>query len=148
MENMILQSGLRLINKYNSVTKKPRYYGTDTLLYPSEIHVIDAIGTDGKSTTTRLAEQLGITKGGISQIVSKLSEKEMIFKTAGDGINEVLLSLSEKGRIAYEGHIKLHQGLNKRINAIIAKIDAGTKDEIKSILDVLDEELSRMEATE
>ena len=56
--------------------------------------------------------------------------------------------MSEKGRIAYEGHIKLHQGLNKRINDIIAKIDAGTKDEIKSILDVLDEELSRMEATE
>ncbi|MBP5415794.1 MAG: winged helix-turn-helix transcriptional regulator [Lachnospiraceae bacterium] len=148
MENVILQSGLRLINKYNSIAKKPRYYETDTLLYPSEIHVIDAIGAEGNNTTTRLAERLGITKGGVSQIVSKLFEKDMIIKTAGDGINEVQLSLSEKGRKAYEGHIKLHQSMNKRLNTMITKMDAKTKDEIKSILDVLDEELSRMEATE
>lgn len=148
MDNMILQSGLRLINKHNSITKKPRYYGTDTLLYPSEIHVIDAIGPDGNNTTTGLAQQLGITKGGVSQIVAKLSEKDMILKADGAGINEVWLSLSEKGKKAYKGHMELHRSLKERLNKMIDKMDAKTKKEIKSILDALDEELSKMEAAE
>ena len=72
MENEILQVGMRLINKYNNLNKKAHYYGVDVLLYPSEIHVIDAIGDNNDVTTTKLSMNLGITKGGISQTVSKL----------------------------------------------------------------------------
>lgn len=148
MDNAILQGGLRLINRYNDIAKKPRHYGTDTLLYPSEIHVIDVIGLDGNNTTTKLADQLGITKGGVSQIVAKLFEKDMIVKSSGGGINEVYLSLSEKGKIAFEGHIELHRNLNARINDIILNVDDRTKDEIRRLLNAIDDELMAMGKTE
>lgn len=137
-----LQSGLRLINKYNVVTKKPRYYGTDVLMYPSEIHVIDAIGSINNVTATILASRLGITKGGVSQCVAKLCGKGLINKSAGSGINEVYLHLTEKGKTAYEGHKKLHEHMNDRITAMTAGMDDNAKEEIRKLLAALEEELS------
>lgn len=142
MDSFLMQAGLRVINKFNDVTKKPGYYGTDVLMYPSEIHVIDAIGSSDNATVTGLAVQLGITKGGISQSVAKLYEKDLITKSAGNGINEVYLHLTEKGQTAYEGHKKLHKHMNDRIDGMIANMDDGTKEEIRKLLAALEEELS------
>ena len=142
MDNLLLQAGLRLINRYNAVTKMPRYYGTDVLMYPAEIHVIDAIGNNKNVTATGLAGQLGITKGGISQSVAKLYEKELISKSAGTGKNEIYLHLTDKGRTAYEGHKRLHMHMNDRINGMIADMDDNTKEEIRKLMAALEEELS------
>lgn len=144
MDSLLLQSGLRVINKYNEVTKKPRYYGTDVLMYPSEIHIIDAIGNGKDVTATSLAAQLGITKGGVSQSVAKLYGKELISKSAGSGINEVFLHLTPKGMTAYEGHKNLHKHMNDRIENMIANMDDGTKEEIQNLMAALEEELSLM----
>ena len=144
MDSLLLQSGLRVINKYNEVTKKPRYYGTDVLMYPSEIHIIDAIGNGKDVTATSLAAQLGITKGGVSQSVAKLYGKELISKSAGNGINEVFLHLTPKGMTAYEGHKNLHKHMNDRIENMIANMDDGTKEEIQNLMAALEEELSLM----
>lgn len=142
MDNYLLQAVLRVINKYNDVAKRPGYYGTDVLMYPSEIHVIDAIGSSKNATATSLAGQLGITKGGISQCVAKLYGKDLIYKSAGTGINEIYLHLTEKGMAAYEGHKKLHKHMNDRIEDMIADMNNDTKEEILKLMDALEEELS------
>ena len=119
MNNILLQEGLRLINRYNNFDKKARSYGTEELLYPSEIHVIDAIGMQSEMTTTKLAKTLGITKGGISQITAKLIKKGLIKKSKGSGLNEIFLSLTDKGKTAYEGHCRLHEDLLKRLDNLL-----------------------------
>ncbi len=145
MENEILQIGMRLINKYNSLNKKAHYYGVDVLLYPSEIHVIDAIGENNDITTTKLSMNLGITKGGISQTVSKLYEKGLIDKSEGSGINEVYISLTEKGLVAYEEHKKLHSVMSNRLSTLFEEIDDKSRDNILGLMHIIDEELTRME---
>ena len=145
MDNQILQNGMRIINHYNSFANKARNYGTDTTLFPSEIHLIDAIGIDGNMTTTRLSQILGITKGGISQTVTKLMKKGMVTKSEGDGVNEVYLSLSEKGKIAYHGHRKLHERLIKRLNKLTASMDEKTMTAIDEVIHAIDDELARLE---
>ena len=52
MNTSIIQKSLRLINRYNNLTKKARHYGTPFLLYPSEIHTIEVIGSQNNITTT------------------------------------------------------------------------------------------------
>ena len=145
MNNELLQAGMRIINHYNYFANKARNYGTDETLYPSEVHLIDAIGLDGNMTTTGLAETLGITKGGISQTTAKLMKKGMISKSEGDGINEVYISLTEKGKTAYKGHKKLHENLIKKMNVLTNKMDEKTKAAIEEIINVIDDELTRLE---
>jgi DNA-binding MarR family transcriptional regulator len=145
MENQMLQAGIRIINRYNSFANKARNYGTDVTLYPSEIHLIDAIGLDGNMTTTKLASTLGITKGGISQTVCKLMNKGLVTKSEGDGINEVYISLSDKGRTAYLGHKKLHEALLIKMNELTDQMSDETQKAICDMIRMIDDELSRLE---
>ncbi len=148
MDNQLLQMGLKLINRYNSIEKKARYYGTDVMLYPSEIHIIEAIGISGKMTTTKLSDLLGITKGGISQTCTKLLKKGLICKTDGEGLNEIYISLTDKGKTAYYGHQRLHEPMIKKMNELSDNIDETTMNIIKTILMTINDELSRLEVEE
>jgi DNA-binding MarR family transcriptional regulator len=145
MDNELLQTGLRIINRYNSISNQARTYGTDVLLHPAEIHLIDAIGLEGNVTTTMLANKLGITKGGISQTTAKLMKKGLIEKSEGDGINEVYLSLTALGKKAYRGHKKLHEPLNKKMLEISESMDLKTKRKLEEMFAVIEDELSRLE---
>lgn len=148
MNNEFLQECLKIVNKYNNLDKKVRSYGTDELLYPSEIHVIDAIGMSKDMTTTKLAAKLGITKGGISQITSKLIKKNLISKKDGDGLNEVYLILTDKGITAYQAHIKLHEPMVNKVNSLFDNLDESSKKAILDLIGELNLELNRLEESE
>ncbi len=148
MNNEFLQECLKIVNKYNNLDKKVRSYGTDELLYPSEIHVIDAIGMSKDMTTTKLAAKLGITKGGISQITSKLIKKNLISKKDGDGLNEVYLILTDKGITAYQAHIKLHEPMVNKLNSLFDNLDESSKKAILDLIGELNLELNRLEESE
>ena len=145
MENILLQEGLKLINRYNDIDKKARSYGTEELLFPSEIHVIDAIGMQSDMTTTKLAKTLGITKGGISQITAKLIKKGLISRSKGTGVNEVFLTLTDKGQTAYHGHRKMHENLTNKLNSILNETNEPVKETILKIISVINSELENME---
>jgi DNA-binding MarR family transcriptional regulator len=100
----------KFFNVMDRMKKKPRDYGCGELLYPSEIHLIDMIAKNPDSNITELADRHGVTKGLISQMTSKLEKKRFIKKFQYvDNKKEVYYNLTEKGRIAYEGHIKFHE---------------------------------------
>ncbi len=61
----------RMNNKIMLLEKKPRDYGSGTLLYPSEIHCIASIAENSDAHMSRIAEILGVTRGAIMQLVLK-----------------------------------------------------------------------------
>ena len=146
MDNILLQEGLKLINRYNDIDKKARTYGTEELLFPSEIHVIDAIGLQSDMTTTKLAKSLGITKGGISQITAKLIKKDLITKSKGSGVNEIFLTLTDKGKTAHDCHRRMHENLIKNLNGLLDEMNEPVKETILKIISMIDSELDAMEA--
>ena len=148
MNNDILAQGLKLINRYNSISKKPHRYGTDTVLYPSEIHVIDAVGSGECVTTTLLANQLGITKGGISQTTSKLSDKGLIEKQCSRVTNEVFIILTEKGKIAFETHKKIHGKMYSEIDSITKTLSPEARNDVFKLIEAINTELTRLEESE
>ena len=105
----MMESFNRIINKFISIEKKPRDFGTGALLYPSEIHNIEIIGRNPGINVTNLARKLGVTKGAVSQIVYKLERKNLVEKFR-DSSNEkeVMLKLKKKGEIAFNGHEDFH----------------------------------------
>lgn len=145
MNTNIIQKSLRLINRYNSLSKKARHYGTPFLLYPSEIHLIDVIGSQNEITTTKIAELLGITKGAVSQITAKLLDKGLITKTEQAGSNAVFISLTESGQIAFKEHRKFHEIMLSEINRITDSFSEETLSAIQVLIDTVENELQRLE---
>ena len=136
------ESAYRLINKYNQKTKVAKTYGTEDLLYSAEVHMIEIIGSYETITTTKLAKTLGITKGAVSQITYKLLKKNLIVKVPStEKNNEVLISLTDKGRIVYSYHQNMHSKMMERIDSIICDLSDEGKTALLQIVQVIDESL-------
>ena len=145
MELNIFEETYKLINSYNRKTAKPKQYGTDDLLYPAEVHILDVIGNHENATVTELAEMFGITKGAVSQTISKLTQKQLVEKTPSESEKNVVhISLSEKGRAVYEYHRNMHSEVKKKIDGIIGSLSPEGLSAFKEIISIFDDMLENM----
>jgi DNA-binding MarR family transcriptional regulator len=116
--------------------KKPKNFGTDGLLYQSEIHFIDAIGKDKTVMALELARKLNITKGAVTQVSKKLLEKGYIKKLRKDGNKkEIYFELTEKGIVAYDNHLEFHGDINNKIIEYLKKLN---KDQLEAIIGLVE----------
>ena len=100
---------LRIINKFKILEKIPIDHGTGDLLYASEVNTLEIIGKYSGLNMTQLAEKRGVTKGAVSQIVSKLFKKQLVTKNQAPGNDkELSLQLTKAGEIAFGNHEKFH----------------------------------------
>lgn len=103
------QTWIRIANKMEALEKSPRDFGTGDLLNRSETDTIRMIGMHEKINITGLAEYLGVSKSAISQMINKLSKKNLVEKYRDPENNkEIFLGLTPRGRIAYLGHEQFH----------------------------------------
>ncbi len=99
IKNQIIQ----VINKIIFSEKKKVMKFKGISLYPSEIHLLLVITDDIDTNATKIARQLGLTKGAVSQTLSRLEKKGIIYKTKDPyNKNELTLSLTDVGKEAYE----------------------------------------------
>jgi len=118
----------------------PRHYGTDELLTPSEIHLVERIGDQDQSlSVTDLARLVGVTKGAISQTLKKLARKQIVRKDSDPhNSSRTLVSLTAKGKAAFYAHMHWHE-----------TVDGGFKEFFMNLsqdqVDFLIETLSRLE---
>lgn len=127
----------RIMNKYNKSEKKPKDYGINEVLYRSEIHTIEAIGKNNKINVTQLAAYLGITKGAVSQMIDKLTKKDLVSKnTISETENEVALELTRKGWLVFNGHEEYHKEFYGEISKHLSKL---SEESIQEVLDILNE---------
>ncbi|MDD3142332.1 MAG: MarR family transcriptional regulator [Lachnospiraceae bacterium] len=132
----------RIINKYNNKSKRPKYYGTEHLLYLSEVHMIEVIGEHRCLTATQIAQLQGITKGAVSQTTNKLSKKGLIKKEVSPiGNNEISISLTDSGKIVYDNHLKYHKDLITAVSSLVNELPNESLNILKQILSIIDEEL-------
>jgi DNA-binding MarR family transcriptional regulator len=94
---------LKILHLYSVIGRKPKDYGTGDLLYLTEIHTITVVARNREINMTRLAEEMGVTKGAISQTIRKLVSKNYILKSNSINRKEFNLTLSEKGNIVLKG---------------------------------------------
>jgi len=128
--------------KITSNNKKPKSFGTDKLLYQSEIHFIDAVGTEDAVNASQLSEKLGVSNGAITQVADKLSEKGLIKKYKKDtNRKEVYFRLTEQGKVAYENHKNFHRSLREKITAYLEGLSPKQIEGILGLLSVSDENL-------
>jgi DNA-binding MarR family transcriptional regulator len=145
-KNKISYSLLTVIYKFSENDKQTRYYGTDTLLFSSEIHMIRAIKEEEGIHITGLANKLGVTKGAVSQIVNKLNKKGFIKKET-DLYNQskLIIKLTPKGEIADANHVKLHKKFDTLINDILKDASNEEIAFLKNFLNKVEEQIEDFE---
>ncbi|WP_378952558.1 MarR family winged helix-turn-helix transcriptional regulator [Pelosinus sp. sgz500959] len=119
----MLGSIFRLSKNFFETMKQPNKFGTDSLLYSSEIHTLEMIGKYPGITVTELADRQGISKSALPKIVHKLIQKNLIYRYQETGNKKnILLELTDKGRIAVQHHFEFHEtfdsGIMKKINSL------------------------------
>jgi len=90
-------------------------YGSGDLLSPVEAHTIQAVGDNQGLNLTALAKAMHVTKATMSERVRKLTERGLLRKSkALDNRKEILITLTERGRLVHEGHEAMHRRMFKR----------------------------------
>lgn len=106
----MLEQLLQIVDKFNKQHKKGHDFGSGDLLFPSEIHTIQAIGDHEDMNITDLAVTLKVTKPTISERVKKLERLDLIKRQeAVDNRKTVILHFTARGWIAYKGHAAHHK---------------------------------------
>jgi DNA-binding MarR family transcriptional regulator len=118
----------KVVYKFNKLQEVPYSFDENEKLYLAEIHIIQAIGRKEEETVTGLSSSFGITKGAISQIVGKLTQKGYLIKKRDPTNGKVVfLSLSEKGLLIFKKHEILHDETDKELCEFLGGI---SEDEI------------------
>jgi DNA-binding MarR family transcriptional regulator len=90
--------------------KKPMRFGTPYQFYHSERHMLDIVGDDPGLNVTEFAKAAGVTKGAISQVVSKLEKKGALVRIKrGDNNKEIRLKLTPLGEQIYAHHQRINE---------------------------------------
>ncbi|SEP21035.1 MarR family winged helix-turn-helix transcriptional regulator [Propionispora vibrioides] len=131
----------RLIMKLRRLERQPHRFGAAGCLTPSEIHTIDAIGMGGGMLMSELAARLGITKGAVTQLVSRLEGKACVQRRShATDSRATLVSLSTKGEQAYLAHRQLNQKFYERLGAQLTAQEIAVFEKCVDIFcEVLDE---------
>lgn len=101
---------LAIVDLLNSGHKGGVDYGTGHRISPVEAHTIQAVGANQGLNLTTLARAMNVTKATMSERVKKLSRQGLLRKSkALDNRKEILITLTEQGRLVQEGHEQTHR---------------------------------------
>ncbi|WMC94273.1 MarR family winged helix-turn-helix transcriptional regulator [Kineothrix sp. MB12-C1] len=116
---------VRLFRNINDIEERAiqteEYKGVTT----NDMHVIEAIGIGCPRNMTAVAKSLSVTTGTLTIAVNSLVKKGFVDRARSEEDRRVVLvSLSEKGKKAYEHHQRFHEEM---IDAVIAQLSEEEK---------------------
>ena len=113
-QEMLLKELAGMIERQEMLSKLTESHVLEGYGY-SETQCLDAIGRMELPNVTKIAEQMGMTRGAISKMTKKLLAKNMIEKyTLETNRKEVYFRLTEDGQLLFEEHEKRHRLWEKR----------------------------------
>lgn len=117
----------------------------DLKLYPSEIHLVLLIDDEPGINATQMAERLRVTKGAISQTLSRLEKKGVIHKTKDPyHKNELTASFTALGQEALEQYRKLRASLRNQYVRYFSTLSESEREVIGRFLSHVEVILDRM----
>lgn len=113
---------LNVITQFFEKDAKVNYFGTDTPLYHSEIHMLSFISEHKDLHISGIARELGLTRGAVSQTIMRLEKKGFVRKRADSkNSRRIVLEMTQKGEIACRNHERQHASYD----AIVARLLKG-----------------------
>lgn len=102
----------------------------------NDMHVIEAIGTGEPKNMSAIARELSVTVGTLTIAMNSLVKKGYVLRERGQEDRRVVyISLSDRGRRAYEHHAAFHREM---IQAVVSDLDREETDVLIKALTKLD----------
>lgn len=134
---------MQVLNKTVFTEKKKILKFSGISLFPSEIHLLLVIKNDISTNATEIAKQLHLTKGAVSQTLTRLEKKGVIAKTKDPyNKNELTVSITDFGKQAYELCQSGLKAFNKAHDDYLAGLNAGDKEVILNFLKHMEKSIS------
>ena len=109
---------LQLVLEYTNLSdESDKLHSRDTLsgYDNSELNCLDAIGRIEQPNVTALAEEMRMTKGAISKILRKLSDKGAVEPyQLGSNRQKIFYRLTGAGQVLFDEHRERHRGWEER----------------------------------
>lgn len=133
---------LGIVTRFYELEHQCSKFGTDVDIHLAEIHTIMAIHNNEGIHVGGLAEQLGVTKGSVSELLRRLERKGLAYK-AKDPLKMTRLNvfLTEKGKLASSYHMGFHAQLDGLVDEAMG---SRSPEEVESIVSFLNEVLTRL----
>lgn len=104
------------------------------------------IKNDIDTNATEIANQLGLTKGAVSQTISRLEKKGIISKTKDPyNKNELTLSLTGFGNEAYSHCLSTQASFIRAHEAYVEKLDPKEKEVVSRFLHHMEKAIDDLE---
>jgi len=121
----------RVVNQLLFLKKKRMFAFEGVDLFPSEVHLMLVIRDRVATNATRIAEELGVTKGAVSQSLSRLERKGVVRKSRDpENKNELTLTFTPFGRRALEHYREHTRGVFDPARALL---DGYTQEERRAV---------------
>lgn len=125
----------RVINQLLFLEKRSVFTHRGITLHPSELHLMGALMRDNDANVTTLAETLGITKGAVSQTISRLVTKGMITKTRDrHNKNELKVQFTASGKKTIEAFARFRAETNRRYETYLSALTDSERQVIGTFL--------------
>ena len=143
-KNHICFALLSLVNQFYKLERQCRNFGTDVEIHLVEIQMIMTIHNAQGIHVNGLAQKLGITKGSVSEMLRKLERKGLVHKEKDPlKMTRLNIYLTDKGLLAHQNHICLHQKLD---NLVLEAAAEHGPELLKSFTSLLNDILMRLAA--
>jgi DNA-binding MarR family transcriptional regulator len=101
----------------------------------TEMHTLEAIGTEGERSMSEAAKKLNITVGTLTTAIAKLIAKGYVERRRTDEDKRVVLvKLTEKGRLANSVHERFHEEM---IKATLEQLNSDEEEILRKSLEKL-----------
>lgn len=125
----------RVVNQLLFLKKKRMFAFEGVDLFPSEVHLMLVIRDRVATNATRIAEELGVTKGAVSQSLSRLERKGVVRKSRDpENKNELTLTFTPFGRRALEHYRERTRGVFDPARVLLESYTDGERRAVETFL--------------
>jgi len=90
----------------------------------TECHILQRISKNSSMNGTQLAKSLSMTRGGITKVMAKLTQKNLVSREiCSNNRKEIYYALTGSGKQIAEIHEVLHEKARERITVALAEYD-------------------------
>jgi len=131
----ILDNTMEVINKILFLKNKKVVELDGVALYPSEVHLLLMIENKINTNATQIAGELNLTKGAVSQTLSRLEKKGILLKSKDIyNKNELTLVLTDFGKEIYKECKTVEDSFKQKHLKYLDRLDQDDKKVINDFL--------------
>ena len=131
----VIEQFQRVVNQLFFMKKKKLFEFQGVKFYPSEVHLLLVVAKKNNTNATSIAEQLGVTKGAVSQTLKRLEKKEVLSKTKDPyNKNELTLEFTAFGLEAFDHYQNIATEIAKRHTLCLETMSAEQRSAIQRFL--------------